>query len=190
MWIVSYLFICCCCSVAKSCQTLCDPMDCRMPAFPVLHYLPEFAEIHVHWIGDAIQPSHPLPASSPFAKDEGKHHSSKASILRCSAFFIVQLSHPNMQPLTPPIKLFVLCSFDTDYRSTHLAIPGSTRGKEPTCLCRGHKRHMFDPWVGKISWRRPWQPIPVFLSGEFHGQRSLVGYSPWGHKGLDTTEAT
>ena len=47
---------------------------------------------------------------------------------------------------------------------------------------------VFDPWVGKISWRRKWQPTPVFLPGEFHGQRSLVGYSKWGRKELDTTE--
>ena len=43
-------------------------------------------------------------------------------------------------------------------------------------------------WVGKISWRRKWQPTPVFLPGESHGQRSLVGYDPWGCKALDTTE--
>ena len=48
----------------------------------------------------------------------------------------------------------------------------------------------FDPWVRKIPWRREWQPTPVFLSGKFHGQRSLVGYSPWGYKELDTTEHT
>ena len=48
------------CSVAKSCQTLCDPMNCGMPGFPVLHYLPEFAQTHVHWVGDAIQLSHPI----------------------------------------------------------------------------------------------------------------------------------
>ena len=48
----------------------------------------------------------------------------------------------------------------------------------------------FDSWVGEIPWRRAWQPIPVFLPGEFHGQRSLAGYSPWGHKELDTTEVT
>ena len=47
-------------SVAKSCQTLCNPMDCSMPGFPVLHHLPELAQTQVHWIGDAIQPSHPL----------------------------------------------------------------------------------------------------------------------------------
>ena len=46
----------------------------------------------------------------------------------------------------------------------------------------------FDPWVGKISWRRKWQPTPVLLPGKSHGWRSLVRYSPWGHKELDTTE--
>ena len=48
------------------------------------------------------------------------------------------------------------------------------------CPCRRHKRCGFDPWVGKIPWRRKWQPTPVFLPGESHGQRSVVGYSPWG----------
>ena len=52
-------------------------------------------------------------------------------------------------------------------------------GKESTCQCR---RHRFNSWVRKIPWRRKWQPIPVFLPGEFHGQRSLAGYSPWGCK--------
>ena len=46
----------------------------------------------------------------------------------------------------------------------------------------GDMRHGFDPWVGKILWRRKWQPIPVFLPGESHGQRSLAGYGPWGHR--------
>ena len=50
-----------CCSVLKSCPTLWDPMDCSTPAFPVLHYFPEFAQIHVHWVDNAILPSHPLP---------------------------------------------------------------------------------------------------------------------------------
>ena len=48
----------------------------------------------------------------------------------------------------------------------------------------------FDPWVGKIPWRRTWQPTPVFLPGEPHELRSLVGYSPWGCKESDMTEAT
>ena len=58
---------CCCRSVTKSYLTLCDPMDCSTPGFPVLHYLPEFVQIHVHWVGDATQPSHPLLPASPFA---------------------------------------------------------------------------------------------------------------------------
>ena len=128
-----------------------DPMDCSTPAFPVLHHLPEFAQIHIHCVNDAIQPSHPLLPSSPPAfnlsqhhslfqqigfshqvakvlgfsfsispskeipglisfrmdwldllavqgtlKSLLQHHSSKASILQCSAFFMVQLSHPHM----------------------------------------------------------------------------------------------
>ena len=48
--------------------------------------------------------------------------------------------------------------------------------------------HGFDPWVGMIPWNRKWHPTPVFLPGKFHGQRSLVGYSPWGLKESDTTE--
>ena len=60
--------------------------------------------------------------------------------------------------------------------------PGGASGKEPTCQCRTHKRLGLDPWVGKIPWRRARQPTLVFLPGESHGQRSLVGYSPYGRK--------
>ena len=132
-------------SVTQSCPTLCDPMNHSTPGLPVHHQLPESIQIHVHQVGDAIQPSHPL--SSPFPPDlnlsqnesalhirwpkywsfsfnispsnehpglisfrmdwfdllevQGtlkslQHHSSKASILRCSGFFIVQPSHPYM----------------------------------------------------------------------------------------------
>ena len=56
--------------------------------------------------------------------------------------------------------------------------PGSASGKGLACQCKRHKRRGFNPWVGKIRWRRAWQPIPVFSPGEPHGQRSLVGYSP------------
>ena len=137
-------------SVAQSCLTLCDPMNCSTPGIPVHHQLPEFIQTHAHQVRDAIQPSHPLPSpSSPApnpSQHEGsnestlrvrwpkywsfsfsispsnehpglisfhmdwldllavqgtlksllQHHSSKASILRRSAFFIVQLSHPYM----------------------------------------------------------------------------------------------
>ena len=139
-------------SVAQSCPTLCDPVDCSTPGLPVHQQLQEFTQTHVHWVSDAIQPSHPLspPAFllpsvfpsirvflnesvfhirwpkywsfsfsiSPSVNIQGwfplgltglislqpkglsksllQHHSSKASILRPSAFFMVQLSHPYM----------------------------------------------------------------------------------------------
>ena len=136
-------------SVAQSCPTLCHPMDCSTPGLPVHHQLLEFTQTHVHWVGDAIQPSHPLSSPSPafnLSQHQGlfqwvsslhqvakvlefqlsinpsnehpelisfridwwislqskglssllQHHSSKASILLGSAFFIVQLSHPYM----------------------------------------------------------------------------------------------
>ena len=67
-------------------------------------------------------------------------------------------------------------------------LPQWRGGKEPACLRRRHKRHEVDPWVGKMPWRRAWQPTPVILPGESHGQRGLVGYSPWGHRELDTAE--
>ena len=54
----------CCCSVAQSCPALCDLMDCSTPGFPVHHHLPELAQTHVHWVGDAIQSSHPLSSLS------------------------------------------------------------------------------------------------------------------------------
>ena len=56
--------------------------------------------------------------------------------------------------------------------------PGGPSGKEPACQCRGHKRCGFEPWVGKIPWRRAWQPTQVFLPGEYHEQQSLAGYGP------------
>ena len=56
---------CCCCSVTESCPTLWDPMDCSTPVFPVLYYLPEVAQTHVHRVSDAIQSSHPLLSPSP-----------------------------------------------------------------------------------------------------------------------------
>ena len=63
----------CYCSVAQSCLTLCDPMDCSTSGFPVLHCLPEFAKTHVHWVDDAIQPSHPLSPPSPSAINLSQH---------------------------------------------------------------------------------------------------------------------
>ena len=69
-------------------------------------------------------------------------------------------------------------------------MPGGTSGKEPASRYRRPWSLRFDSWVGKISWRRAWQPTPVFLPGESHGQRSLESYGPWGCTESYTTEAT
>ena len=131
------LLCCCCCSVTNLCPTHCDPIVSSTPDFPVLHCHLELAQTHVHWISDAIQPSHSLsspslptsvfPASGSFPvsrlfpsggqstgllsfridwldllalqgtlKSLLQHHNAKASILQCSAFFMVQLGHPHM----------------------------------------------------------------------------------------------
>ena len=75
-------------------------------------------------------------------------------------------------------------------KSTNLqqkGFPCGSDGKASACN-EGVWGSGFDPWVGKIPWRRKWQATPVLLPGKFHGWRSLVGYSPWCRKELDTTE--
>ena len=62
-------------SVAQSCPTLCDPMNCSTPGLPVHHHLPEFTQTHIHRVGDAIQPSHPLSSPSPPAPNPSQHQS-------------------------------------------------------------------------------------------------------------------
>ena len=138
-----------------------------------------------------------------------KHHTSKASILRRSAFFTVQLSHPYMTtgktialtrwtfvgkvtslpfnmlsrlvitflPRSKRLLISWLQSPSAVILEPKMSFPCSSVGKESAC-----RRPGFDSWLGKIPWRRKWQPTPVFLLQESHGQRSLAGYSPWGHK--------
>ena len=67
--------------------------------------------------------------------------------------------------------------------------PRGSNSKEPTCQGRRREKRRFNTWVLKAPWRRAWQCTPVFMPGESPGQRSLEGYSPWGHKESDTTEA-
>ena len=77
---------------------------------------------------------------------------------------------------------------DSTYKLSALifmGFPGGSDAKEPACQCRRHKRCRFDPWVRKIPWQRAWQLTHVFLPGEFHGQRILMGYSPQQKAGHD-----
>ena len=77
-------------------------------------------------------------------------------------------------------KHLFLCLFQLqELYNTVSRLPWKLSGKESACQC---SRYRFDPWVRKIPWRRKWQPTPVFLPGKPHGQRSLAGYSSWGHK--------
>ena len=129
---------------------LCHPLLPLPSIIPSIRVFSNESVLHIRWpkywsLSYSIIPSNEYSGLLSFRMDwldllavQGtlksllQHHSSKASILWCSAFFIVQLSHP--------------------------------------------------------YWRRHWHPTPVFLPGESHGQRSLAGYSPWGHKESDTTE--
>ena len=76
----------CCSSFTQSCLTLCDPMDCSTPDFPVLHYLLEFSQTHVHRVDDAIQLSHPLSPPSPLALNLCQHHVAKVLELQHQSF--------------------------------------------------------------------------------------------------------
>ena len=86
---------------------------------------------------------------------------------------------------------YILNLFTSKEHCSHggrfICYPRWLSGKESSCQCW---RGRFDPWVGKIPWRRKWQPTPVFLPGESHGQRSLAGYSSRGHKESDMSKAS
>ena len=83
------------------------------------------------------------------------------------------------------ISLFLPLSLEWLPTLIFLGFPGGSDSKRIHLPCG---RSGIDPWVGKIPWRRKWQPTPVCLPGESHGQRSLVGYSPWGGKESDMTD--
>ena len=131
------------------------------------------------WHQAPRRPDHPLGLccksdwESGF-RDGEKSWASKRYAVRESCSHV-----PNWEPKAYSTRL---CDF--------AGFPDSASSKEPACQCSRHKRCRFDPWVRKIPWRRAWQPTPLFLPGESHGQRSLVGYSPWGHKESDMTEVT
>ena len=102
--------------------------------------------------------------------------SSFATSLFSKICFLKTISFWNSHQFMLLNTLFILIGF-----------PWWLSGKESICNT-GATEDSFSPWVRKISWRRKWQPTSVFLLGESHGQRSLAGYSLWGHKEYDTTE--
>ena len=104
--------------------------------------------------------------------------------LLCCRWVLYLLSH-RRSPLMPQIIFHICLHPVVLWRANNHPKPGLPwwlSGKESACQCR---RFRFNPWVGKIPWRRKWQPTPVLLPGEFQGQRNLVGYSLQGCKELD-----
>ena len=92
----------CCCSVTQPCPTLCDHIDCSMTGFPVLHYLPEFAQTHVHGVGDAIQLSHPLSSLFPPALNLSQHQGlfqCISSLHQVAKVLELQLQHQSFQSI-------------------------------------------------------------------------------------------
>ena len=92
-------------SVAQLCPTLCDPMDCSTPGLPVYHQLPEFTQTHVHWVSDAIQPSHPLSSPSPPTFNLSQHQGLfqwVSSLRQVAKLLEFQLQHQSFQwtPMT------------------------------------------------------------------------------------------
>ena len=96
-------------------------------------------------------------------------------------FLWVWISHPFFGLFPRIWVLWSVCEYASQ------GFLGGPAVEESACQCR---RCGFDPWVGKIPWRRKWQPTPVFLPGKSHGQRSLAGYSPWGCKRVRHNLAT
>ena len=164
-------------SVAQSCPTLCDPMDCSTPGFPVHHQLPEPAQTHGYWVGDAIQPSHPL-SSFPLYTWESEDLSCEGPSLKShrdktESGLLDLLLMRMLSKADPEIKIWVQ-TFSLGGVFVIDLLPLSSDAP-------------FNMW-GKIPWRRQWHPTPVLLPGKSHGWRSLVGYSPWDCKESDTTE--
>ena len=115
------------------------------------------------------------------------------SCLLCARHCSRLCEHKTEQTYLLPISLQSKWGPNRDWKAsfsnwTNQQSPWWCSGKESTCQCSRRERCEFDPWVGKIPWRRKWQPTPVLLPEKFHGQRSLASYSPWGPKDSITTE--
>ena len=108
-----------------------------------------------------------------------------------SYFFLPLTKHSfsSLSHLSLPTLIFKLKPGNLLFLTYPLhRLPRWHSGKESACQCKRCRKPGFDTWVRKIPWRRKWHPTSVFFPGKSHGQRSLVGYSPWGRKKLDMTE--
>ena len=110
----------------------------------------------------------------------------------CWKMFLLYYSTVFRDVLLWAVAIFGIpsCIFWVNSTVNFMGFPGGASGKESTCQRRRCKRRGLNPCVRKISWSRKCQPTPVFLPRKFHGQRSRVGYNPWGCKESDTAEHT
>ena len=100
------------------------------------------------------------------------NHSPELFILQNWNSIIVKLQFLIPLPPNPGNNLYTFYFYEFDYSAVPQIFPGGASGNS-ACQCRGYKRRGFHPWVRKIPWMRVWQPTPVFLPGESHGQRNL-----------------
>ena len=159
---------CCCCSVAKSCLTLCDLMHCSTPGLPVLHYLLEYTQTRVHWVSDAIQPSYPLWHPSPPAFNLSQHQffpmsrlflSGGQSILASASASVLPMS---IQGWLPWVISTWWASCDSDFR--HIQVRrGSPNYPPKACLfwfLKGKNPSSCDPLPPSVSSKAV--PSPLF----------------------------
>ena len=157
-------------------------MNCSTPGLLVLHQLPESTQTHVHWVSDAIQPSHPLLSPSPALNlsfpflcgqflELWQLKSWVQSGHRVVNFSTWAFSIYKIEPLQDMAQNIIYNPWER--------FPGGSDCKEYACNA-GDLGSI--PGLGWFLLRRSWQPTPVFLPGKSHGWRSLAGYSPWGHK--------
>ena len=153
-------------------------MDCSTPGLRVHHQLLESIQTHVHWVGDAIQPSHPLSSPSPPAFNLSQHQvfsSDSVLHIRWPEYWSFSFG------ISPSCGYSGLVSFRMDWldllvvqgtlksRVYKWGFPGGSAVKNPPAMWETCRRHRFDPWVRKIPWRRKWQATPVFLPGTSYG---------------------
>ena len=164
----------CCCSVTRLCPTLCNSMDCSTPGFPVLHYHPEFAQVHVHWDCDTIQPSHLLSLSYAFAFNLPS---------------IRVFSNESTLHIRWPKDWSFSISFSTEYSGLIFfridwfdlfAVQGMLKS-----LLHHHNlntsilQHSAFLWSNAHIYSWLLEKSLILLPGKCHGWKSLVSCSPW-----------
>ena len=176
----------CCCSVAQSCQTLCDPMQCSTPGFPVLQYLPEFAQTLVHWVGDGTQPCHPLSSPSPPALNLSQHQGLVQWV--GSSHLVARVLELHLQP-----QFFQwMLRTDAEAETPILWPPDSKNwltGKDCDAGKEWRQEEKGTPEDEMVGWHHQLDGHEFEQAlGDGEEQGSLVCCSPWSRKESDTTE--